>query len=172
MVLKNYYIWHYLVEARAWDGSDVGNLGMKNLRGMDIGSMYAGDSSLQSGSWYTSMTQWNRFDNLEAHIGSGDNTYTKDAYSLANDITECFSNIVLSRNYLVEDGEYKRLFTITGTNNTANTLTISEIGIVKTRIMYGGYNEEKALFAVAQLAESITVATGEQFKVKVEWIDQ
>ena len=172
MVLKNYYIWHYLVEARAWDGIDVGNLGMKNLRGIDIGSMYAGDSSLQSGSWKTAMTQWNRFDNLEAHIGSGNNTYTKDAYALANDITENFSNIVMSRNYVVEDGEYKRLFTITGTNSTGNTLTVSEIGIVKTRIMYGGYNEEKALFAVAQLAEPITVGPGEQFKVKVEWIDQ
>ena len=54
----------------------------------------------------------------------------------------------------------------------SNTLTVSEIGIVKTRIIYGGYNEEKALFAVAQLAEPITVGPGESFKVKVEWIDQ
>lgn len=172
MILKNYYIWHYLVEALAWGGSDVGNLGMKNLKGVGIGGMYAGNPSLQSGSWYTAMTQWNVFDNLEAHVGTGNNTYTKDAYALANDITEYFSNVVMSRNYVVEDGEYKRLFTITGTNSTGNTLTISEIGIVKTRIMYGGYSEEKALFAIAQLAEPITVATGEQFKVKVEWIDQ
>ena len=168
IILGNYYKWHYLVEARAWAGDNIGDIGITRIDGYHITATYAGSSNT-SGSWDTAHYNWNKFVyGLAARIGIGNHTYTKDSYALAQDQTSNISSLTISRNFVVEGNKYKRIFTITGT--AKEDMTITEIGISKN--VCNTYDPYECLMAIAQLDTPITLTTGESFSVKIEWIDE
>lgn len=108
--------------------------------------------------------------NFYLAIGNGSETLTEDDYILASDISSSFTNLAYSTNLSVEGDEYKRTFTVSGTNNSGSEKTITRVAYYK--VMYiNQTTTAPILFAVCELSQSITVANGDSFAITLKWND-
>ena len=112
--------------------------------------------------------------NYRIALGTGDNTYTGDEYCLANDISSSFSNLAYSyASEVVTTGNTKlaRTITVTGTNSSNESQTITELAYIK-KIAYDATNFYEVLYAICTLDEPITVAAGANFTALFKWDTQ
>ncbi len=112
--------------------------------------------------------------NLLPVVGSGSTPATIDDYALENDITSSFANMGNATTLTpgVVDGKACMIysFIITGTNATANTLTISEVGLYKTA-QYASESNMNILHVREVLNTPVTVAAGASFSIPMQWIE-
>lgn len=108
--------------------------------------------------------------NFYLAVGNGSETLTEDDYILASDISSSFTNLSYSTNLSVEGDEYKRTFTVSGTNNSGSEKTITRVAYYKA--MYINQSTTAPiLFAVCELSQAITVANGDSFAITLKWND-
>ena len=167
----------------------------ENTIGLVAGS-YSGDRYSKitvadlSGNWFTPYVRANEVNlnyarntiinvmrmnyNYRIALGTGNNSYTGDEYCLANDISSNFSNLAYSYvSEVVTTGNTKleRTITVTGTNSSNESQTITELAYIK-QIAYDTSNFYEVLYAICTLDEPITVAAGDNFTALFKWDTQ
>ncbi len=170
MVLKNYWRWLTAMQKIPfYDGSAVTyeTIGVVDITGATPSIM---TKTNNNASMMPPCAQNRVLTNCSLRLGNGTNTYSGDEYTLANDITSNFSNLQYSVGFEASDSA-KRILTITGTNNTANDITITELGVVKT--LYRDANTSyQVLMAIVVLSSAVTVLAGDSFTIVAEWVEQ
>jgi hypothetical protein len=159
---------------------------LKNLTDSNTSKYLVG---LNSTSSFASLIDWAKmvnaafcmYDSISARVGAGTTAVDEEDYCLDDDVTSSFSSITFSKNIGVsEEGHLILLVTWSGTNATANDITISEFGIVKDLYMftnstitttnYSGAALEHFLIARMILTNPVTISAGNTgtITVKVE----
>lgn len=126
----------------------------------------------QSG-WYNKDGSLRSFNyGLKLVLGTGTEPIRDDDYHLDADITSSISNYVQSFNWSHDDYSYTLTATGSGFNNTGTTITLSEVGIVKTVLHYNSSTEinEPILIARKLLDNPIVVMPGKGFSLTIEWV--
>lgn len=109
--------------------------------------------------------------NLSVFVGSGTGDVTVDDYNIENDITDNISNLTFSYDSMASD-KIERTITITGTNNTGDTITINQVGIAKAiDYLPSSWTNKKVMFVKHQLTEALTVPNGDGFTITFKWIE-
>lgn len=173
MILNNYWSFAAYVGTHnmTWMKYTDSVSGAKNTSG-DTVTMIAGPNQ-NSGEWVEKASEdYALRKNLGAIVGAGTTEPTADDYALANDITNSISNFSCSVSTANDGGKLSTVVTITGVNNTANSITISEIGIYKNYYADSGFNFERCLFIRHILDTPKTVASGSGFSLTFEWTEQ
>lgn len=122
---------------------------------------------------------WNLFQNLSCLVGTGTTEVSESDYCLANDVTSSFVTTVSNFNAgVTDDGHFFVVATWNGTNNTANDITLTEIGLVKVFNMYhlanvatsgiGNTGEYNILLARHILEEPVTIGAGNTGTITVK----
>jgi hypothetical protein len=166
MILNNY--WKYLnaiLTISPWDVTGDQNIGLVALGGeagwIDLGSdQYRGAVN-------------RNFNTGTVVVGTGDTAPNANDYALANDCTSSISNLNYTINSAGTDG-LNRTITITGFNNSSDTLTIKEVGYAKTVQTYEWHTEDhektkNILMCRVLLNEPLEVAAGASFLINLAW---
>lgn len=116
-------------------------------------------------------------EDLSYVVGTGTTTPVASDYQLENDITSSLSNYNYTQATSFEDGKCRTIVTITGTNNTGSSQTITEIGVRK-RYYYAyiipptsvGENEHYDCLIIRHLLNTPKVVPdGEGFTITFQW---
>lgn len=173
MILDNY--WKYLAaveDSRNNIATDtIRYPGIKNTSGTTFG--------VTTGAQYfsTRVDQMNHNlivrSNTSIRVGTGDTEVTAGDYNLANDITASLSNVQNSQTITTnEEGKLITTYTLSATNNTANTITLKEVGIYKSSI-WGATNDtgltNNCFFARKLLDTPLEVPVGTSFTMTFNW---
>lgn len=186
MILNNY--WNFIIGATNQPYyytqahySDTTSFGCKNTSGDDllvcIGGYGPGNESELGNAF---LDQIREHSLLDAIVGSGTTPTTKDDYDLDTDITSSISNYETSVNMSAYANGLHTRITVSGQNNTGDSITISEIGVIKkvrSQIYHRSDEpmpdpDEKCLFVRHVLDAPKTVPNGEGFNLTFEWTEQ
>lgn len=183
MILNNY--WNFIVGAtnQPYYETEVSysvtnSFGCKNLNNQDL-QVCIGGYGLKTGEEYLYMTQIREHELLDAIIGTGTTPPVKGNYALDTDITSTISNYETSVNMSSDANGLHTVITISGQNNTGDSITISEIGVIK-KVRSQLYHrtddpipepDEKCLFVRHVLDNPKTVPNGEGFNLTFEWTE-
>ena len=110
--------------------------------------------------------------NLDAVVGTGSTAATKSDYQLVNDVTASLYNVSTSVDVTVDQDGIHVIATISGTNTTGSSVTISEVGIYKkvfAQIYETSTPTEKVLFVRQLLDTPKVVANNENFSITIAW---
>ena len=105
-------------------------------------------------------------------LGSGTIAPTKTDYNLENDITSSFSNVTFTKSSVESSDDLAITYVITGTNNSANTLTISEIGYLKNIYYQASFNTDPVMMAREVLNEPLIVEPNQSFTINFVWTER
>ena len=111
---------------------------------------------------------------LSVLVGSGDDTPAADDYALETDITSSISSFSVVKTYTIaESGNgYDIAFLVSGTNGTGATITISEVGLMKTiSSTWNSADDTDLLLARFLLTDPIVVADGAGFSFAFKWAE-
>lgn len=161
MVLSNYWKWLNACNTINQSNQTSVDVGIKSTTGAAATIMFA-DAAAKN---------YLIADSLAPAIGAGSNTYVKGDYALKDDITSSFSNLSISLSSNADDS-LSRIVTVQGLNNTAESKTISEIGIVKE--IYADsdlYPYNPVLLAICQLSAPIVVEASATFQITIQWTE-
>ena len=177
MILNNY--WNLMAGMAgltfAWsnDTDEYDDIGLKDTNGSSL--LINPHTTDQGGSSADVVANWNPRAKLSAIIGEGTTEPTASDFALGDDVTNDMSNYSVTVNTSATNGEISTVITITGMNNTAVTITISEVGIVKeiTTTQGNAYTHVKkdCLLVKHLLDTPKTVAPGEGFTLTLEWLE-
>lgn len=109
---------------------------------------------------------------LDAVVGTSDTAVTAADYQLGNDITSSLYNVSTSVDVTVDQDGIHIIATISGTNTTGSSVTISEVGIYKkvfAQIYETSTPTEKVLFVRQLLDTPKVVANNENFSITIAW---
>ena len=112
--------------------------------------------------------------NLDAVVGTGSTAATKSDYQLVNDVTASLYNVSTAIDVTVDQDGIHVIVTISGTNTTGSSMTISEIGIYKkvfSQIYEVSTPTEKVLFIRHLLTSPKSVGNNETFSLTLEWVE-
>ena len=171
MISKNYWKWLDACFKYPTDVLAGGvNIGMIELNGQ-IAPIILGSTSNEQ---HMSLVSNNRLlTNLGVRVGTGENTYTSDAYCLSNDITSSIVELNVSYNSAQQGDSYDRTITVTGRNASSSDIEITELAITKT--FYYNINSGQTytvLLAIVKLDTPLTVGANDQFSITAEWAEQ
>ena len=108
---------------------------------------------------------------LRAVLGTGTTAPQSNNYALETDVSSSFSDLSTSCSTSSDGSSEVTTITITGTNNTANDITISEIGLYKN-LVYNSTGDTGAFLLVREvLAEPFTVLAGSTFTKTFTWTE-
>lgn len=110
--------------------------------------------------------------NLDVVVGTGNTAAAKSDYQLANDVTSSLYNVSTSVDVTVDQDGIHIIATISGTNTTGSSVTISEVGIYKkvfAQIYETSTPTEKVLFVRQLLDTPKVVANNENFSITIAW---
>ena len=190
MFLRNYSEWQ-----RALGISDIytGNTGntatnvytsMQNLAGniehhylVGVNGGYAMFSYTEWGNSVNRITLFKK--SLSVRVGTGATDVDEEDYQLEADVTSSFTQVALSVQPSVSaDGHQIITITWTGMNNSANDITIKEIGLVKSFPMFvsssigtsqlGAIVSENILIARYILEEPVTINAGDSGTISIK----
>lgn len=177
MILTNYRLWRAITTTTLLkSGNQTPNPNEIDLSGMRAYGNSASRYKMPISTYYGgqgTFENWSLNLNLSSHIGNGTTEPTDTDYVLSSDKTTQFSNISRSFNAMADGNSFKLVHTITGTNASNNTITISEIGITKN-IYVTGYPSNvfvEFLFVRSLLNEPIDVQPGRGVSITVEWVE-
>lgn len=177
MILTNYRIWQSITMVNTLKhGNQSPNPNTIDLTGMKALSDPTGSYSMPISTYYNqqgTFENWSLNQQLTSRIGSGTTEPTESDYALSSDQTVYFSNIVRSFNAMADGNSFKLVHTISGTNSTNNTRTITEIGIAKN-IYVSGYPSgayKEFLFTRSLLDKPIEVQPGRGFTLTFQWTE-
>jgi hypothetical protein len=169
MILLNYWkAMHSLKDVMLTTGqSSVIDYGMIGLDGNNYGAINMGWDN-----WGNRDAVWHnarlRSADISMRVGTGTGEISPDDYSLFNDCTSSISNLNVTNTLEESETGYKQTVTLTGKNNSANTLTITEAGITKT--FYGHPDAKSPLLLVKTLLDTpIEVEPQGNFTITLEW---
>lgn len=183
MILNNY--WNFIIGAtnQPWyvtqgTTSVTTSFGCKNTSGQDL-AVAIGGYGMSSGEEYLYMAQLREHELLDAIIGSGDTDPTPADYGLDTDITSIITNYATSVNISADANGLHTIITVSGQNNTGDSITISEIGVIKRvrSVIYHRSDDpipdpdQKCLFVRHVLDSPKTVPNGEGFNLTFEWTE-
>lgn len=184
MILNNY--WNFIVGATNQSYYETQALysvttsfGCKNTSGMDLEVCVGGYAQDASEVGNLFLDQIREHSLLAAIIGSGTTPPAKGNYKLDTDITSTISNYETSVNMSSDANGLHTVITISGQNNTGDSITISEIGVIKkvrSQIYHRSDEpmpdpDEKCLFVRHVLDAPKTVPNGEGFNLTFEWTE-
>lgn len=172
--LKGYAQTHYIPQIPC--SKTVVDIGLKNTSGSAATFLASGNSSLTSYSVNivaTISTNYPLLYGLTARIGTGLTDPTTEDYNLTSDVTSSFSNYQVSINSSAEDGICKVTITVSGTNTSSNSITITEIGLFRDVITdadnYHQFSRATIMLVHESLTTPITVPSGQGFTLTFEW---
>lgn len=195
MLLRNYFNWKYNFQYKyqsafatiggnassADPGSDPASLGLTCIDSSEDSNYYhIGLYRSYDDDHYVSNTAQNFiFDKQRgACVGSGTTEVSVEDYALENEFSSSVTCTISSATYEnTEDFKIKKLYVITGKNNSSDTVTISEVGIWKK--FYGQINpsydawlsNRRYLMVRQLLTTPITVPAGKEYRITLEVID-
>lgn len=177
MILNNY--WNLMAGMAgltfAWsnDVDEYDDIGLKDTNGSSL--LINPHTTDQGGNSADVVANWNPRAKLSAVIGNGAQNPTASDFALGNDVTDDMSNYSVTVNTSATNGEISTVITITGMNNTGDTITISEVGIVKEITTTQGttytHVKKDCLLVKLLLDTPKTVAPGEGFTLTLEWLE-
>ena len=167
MLLNNYWnLVEYTSKAipnqNQYEGKD---LGMVDPTGTAFTTL-VGPSSVNTA------TNWSSRYGISLRIGTGTTTPQASDHNLTTDITNSMFNVQQTLNSIYSDGQLKTVMTISGTNNTGSTITITEIGVLKSVYKFvppSSYSATSALLSHDLLNTPLTVPSGNGFNIVYEW---
>lgn len=173
MILNNYF--NFIGNMPRYDlktggGKRTADIGLIDTDGNAIVWEYqsgtaTSESVPRSGSNYVA---WK---NLDVVLSSDSSDPTPSDYSVENDITSAFSELVANVSAGAETGSAKLIITVVGTNSSSSAVTITEICVCKkifTDTYDGSY--KPCMFVKQKLDEPVTLAPGESFNKTFEWV--
>ena len=162
MILNNYWNWIKNIQQHA-NGSSGQYETFRNITGGYNTVNFGGTNS-----YYVS--NYSLANDAFARFGSSTTEPSASDYCLADDITANITNSSLS--YAFEcNNNIKRTLLISGHNSGANEITIRQVGIGK-QLSYGGSDTKASfLFAVCVLSTPLTVPSGSDFAITLEWVE-
>ena len=120
-----------------------------------------------------SLSTWIIRKGLSVYVGHGTTEPTADDYVMEADDTSKFSNYSVSAETVCADGKTTTTFVITGTNNTNDDITISEVMIYKpvlTNYSTGyAYYTASIAFVHEILDNPVVVSPGEGLSLILSW---
>ena len=168
MVLANY--WKYLqgISAKHYtvgEGMIEASTGCKATDGTTNMSILIGSNG------YSDKLSQNLAprENIKFIVGTGNTAPTAADYALASDVSSSFTDYQANFVFTTENGSYDMIATVSGMNNTADDITISEVGLEK-----GVYDQleqmsKYVLFVRELLATPVTVPAGGNFAFVFKW---
>ena len=167
MLLDNYwnlitYISTNLPNQNQYAGVD---LQLKNINNESF-SILAGPSSSYA------ETNWSVRYGISLHIGTGTTDPLSNDYCLESDITSSMFNVQQTVNSIYSDGQFRTALTISGNNNTGSSITISEIGVVKSMYKFvapSSYGATNILLSHDLLENQLIVPNGRGFLIVYDW---
>lgn len=173
MILNNYRLWRAYTMSHKYLSGDQSpnpntvNIGVKSIGGetsnnMGISTVFANEAA----------TNWD-LSNLTSYIGDGTTEPTAMDWWMESNKTNSFTNINRTTNISSDAGVWKLVHTISGVNNSASPITISEIGITK-KLYCSGYPYNvfvEFMFVHALLEQPIVVSAGKGFTLTFEWVE-
>lgn len=166
MILSNYWKWLnaiLTIDPYLSDGNSHDNVGMKDLSGNNVTSTFSSDDARRPWSARS-------FNNGGVRLGSGNAEITVNDYAMSSDITDNIDDLNYTVNSAGTDEGLSRTIAISGINNTANNMTITEVGYYINNYDYNN-TTYKVLMAKVKLTEPVIVATGGNFLINVEWLE-
>lgn len=166
MIVSNY--WKYLnaiLTKSPWDVTGDQDIGLVALGG-EAGWIDLGNDQYRGAV--------NRNFNIgTVVVGTGDTEPAASDYCMANDCTSSISNLNYTINSSGTAG-LQRTITISGTNNTSDTLVLKEVGYAKTAQTYEWHTEDhektkNILMCRVLLNEPLEVAAGASFLINLAW---
>ena len=107
-------------------------------------------------------------------FGKGSTPSDPTVHCLADDVTSSISNVSFS--IQSDPGEnLTRTITVSGRNASSTAFTLTEIGIVRTMLVYteqASGAEVPVMLAFIKLEKPISLQPGEDFTALIEWIEQ
>lgn len=122
----------------------------------------------------TMCQNWNPRANLSAVFGAGTTEPSATDYRLASDTTANFSNIDVTVNTSADGASISTVVTISATNTSGDSITITEVGITKAIERASGGTESiliNSLMVRHLLDTPKTVANNESFTLTLEWLE-
>ena len=104
----------------------------------------------------------NTYTGISIILGSGDTQPTIKDVKLSNDVTKNLSYIAGSTSK-EENSEYSKLVPVTYKNNTANTVTVKEVGLMMQETPSGSSFYRKALLGRVVLDAPIVMSPGDTY---------
>lgn len=167
MILDNY--WKFLQATQQGSSSTTyaPNTGVRRLDGNATWILSTISPANQQQALYCFNNKATK-DNTGIRVGSGSTAPEGTDYCLESDLTSSITNVVNSHTLTVEDGKLKTTYTMSASNNTTSTITISEVGIYKN--YYDDTNSLKTcLFARKLLDTPIEVPAYSGFVINFVW---
>lgn len=173
MILNNYWRWlegclkYPIYDEHAQVDTDVG---MKNTSGETAKIMYG-----SSGTTRNAYISANREISKDAliKIGIGDGEITENSYNVLDDITDSLDNVTFNYVSSTSPNGIRRVISISGTNNTGESVTITQVGFGKeiNWVSNESYQYNDVLFIITELDNALTVANGDSFTITLEWLE-
>lgn len=101
-------------------------------------------------------------------LGSGNGDIAATDYAMSSDCTASISDLNYTINSAGTDEGLSRTIAVTGTNNSGNSITITEVGYAKF-VEGEQHGNTYVLIAKNKLNEALTVADGSSFLINVAW---
>lgn len=171
MILKNYWRWLQATQRYPVDETNTIDVGLKNISGASQNIILGCPGSTVGASLQSLIAKNRCLDNVTFRIGTGTTEPTADDYALANDVTANISDLTVTKGWNATDG-YNRIYTVTGTNNMASAITVTQLGVCLGITADSEYTTNLVMMAVVVLEEPLTVAAGDTFTFSVNWAEQ
>lgn len=180
MILNNYYkayayfSSHHMNATASAYGWDQVNLGLVDTSGTAVGDLPIDCQNTPSYIEYVARN-YSMKDDITVNVGEGDTEPTLNDYALEDDVTISLSNYSVSISPSSESGMAKLVATVTGINNTGESITIREVGVVK-KFYYGTTSTSESAYKNVLLLRHVLdtpkeVANGEGFSLTFEWTE-
>lgn len=166
MVLNNYWKAFQYMEGLSTSGGGYINTGMVKLNGDAMPNL---ENYIRMGDSTNTNLVKIRTSNIGAVIGCGTGTIAATDYSLFDDCTSDFANFSVVNAFSAENDALSQIVTISGMNNTADEITITEAGITKSYSEVESGTGGAVLFAKMLLSTPVTVPAGGSFQLSVKW---
>ena len=165
MIVSNYWKWlNSILTTNPTSDSyydPVSDIGLKDKNGSAV-------SITLSSSDATRRYRVRNFNDGTIWLGSGNDEIAATDYAMSNDCTASISNLNFTINSAGTDEGLSRTIAVTGTNNSGNTITITEVGYAKY-IEAEQAGNAFVLFSKTKLAEPLTVTDGSNFIINIAW---
>ena len=176
MVLNNY--WNLMAGMAgitpSFSGTVTQQIGVRNMVDGGQISVTVGWNASWPDVLPTMCQNWNPRSNLSAVFGSGTTEPSASDWRLTSDTTSNFSNINVTVNTSAEGPSISTVVTISATNISGDTITITEVGITKAIERASGGTESiliDSLMVHHLLEEPKTVQNSESFTLTLEWLE-
>ena len=113
------------------------------------------------------------FNIVDCQLGSGTGAFSKDDYTLANDVTSSFGATTYTFSYSTTNHKLVRTMTFTRQNTSNSSVTVRQIGIIKVLKQLDSNSGDWANVLIAEFdITPVTVAAGETVTITVDWEDE